>query len=280
VLGEGPVIYCLNGIAEDDASAMRDAAIRPVLNAPEQVRLARSMDALPCAIQIDSGMNRLGLEADEVADLFGGPCPLDARLVMSHLACSDDAAHPMNESQRAAFEALAAHPRLAGLPRSLAATGGVLLGPDYHYALTRPGIGLHGGLPFANGRAVVTLDVPVLQVRAVAEGETVGYGNTWTARRPSRIATIAAGYADGLIRAMGGGAAAWFEGARLPMAGRVSMDLITLDATDAPGLMAGHAVRLLGEAQGVDDLAAAAGTIGYEILTGLGSRYARRYVGG
>jgi alanine racemase len=224
-------------------------------------------------------MNRLGLEAAEVAELFAGPCPLDARLVMSHLACADDAAHPMNESQRSAFETLAAHPRLAALPRSLAATGGVLMGDAYHYALTRPGIGLYGGLPFAEAQPVVTLAVPVLQIRDVAPGETVGYGNAWTAARASRVATIAAGYADGLIRAMGGQAAAQVEGQTVPVIGRVSMDLITLDATDVPALRPGDTVELLNAALTVDRLAAAAGTIGYEILTSLGTRYQRRYVG-
>ena len=140
-------------------------------------------------------------------------------------------------------------------------------------------MGLYGGLPFAAARPVVTLEVPVLQVRAVAAGESVGYGNAWIATRPSRIATIAAGYADGLLRAMGGQGAARFEGAALPVVGRISMDLITLDATDAPGLAQGAMVRVLDPAQGVDALASAAGTIGYEVLTALGSRYRRRYVG-
>jgi alanine racemase len=278
-LGPGPVIYCLNGLAEDDAAALREGAIRPVLNSPEQVRLARDMGTMPCAIQIDSGMNRLGLEAAEVAALFAGPCPLDARLVMSHLACADDPVDPMNESQRKAFAALTSHPRLAALPRSLAATGGIMMGEAYHHALTRPGIGLYGGLPFARARPVVTLTVPVLQVRDVAVGESVGYGNAWTAARPSRIATIGAGYADGLIRAMGNRAAVMVEGRTLPVVGRVSMDLVTLDATDAPDLQAGDSVEVLGAARGVDRLAEAAGTIGYEILTSLGTRYRRRYVG-
>jgi alanine racemase len=275
-LGAGPAIHCLNGVASDTAAAFAAAAVRPVLSAPEQVALARAA-GLPAALQLDTGMNRLGLEPAELA-----AAPLDGlplTLVMSHLACADEPAHPMNAAQAEAFRALTADPRLAGLPRSLAATGGILLGPSFRHDLVRPGIGLYGGRPFTAARPVVTLDVPVLQVRLVAAGEAVGYAAAWVAPRASRIATIAAGYADGLIRAMGGRTRAFAGGHALPFVGRVSMDLITLDTTDAPHLAPGDTVRLIGPAQGVDDLADAAGTIGYEILTSLGTRYARAYVG-
>jgi alanine racemase len=275
-LGPGPVIHCLNGLMPGDTAAFAQASIRPVLNAPEQVAWARD-SGLDCALQIDTGMNRLGLETAELA-----AAPLEGlrlTLVMSHLACADEPGHPMNAAQRAAFAAMTADPRLAGLPRSLAATGGTLLGADYHFDLVRPGVGLYGGLPFAAARPVVTLDVAVVQVRDVAAGEAVGYAAAWVAPRPSRIATIASGYADGLIRAMGGRLAAWHGDVALPLVGRVSMDLITLDATDAPGLKPGETVRLLGARQGVDAMAEAAGTIGYEILTSLGTRWPRRYEG-
>jgi alanine racemase len=275
-LGPGPAIHCLNGVAPDTAAAFAAAAIRPVLSAPEQVALARAA-GLPSALQLDTGMNRLGLEAEELA-----AAPLDGlplTLVMSHLACADDPAHPMNAAQTEAFRTLTADPRLAGVPRSLSATGGILFGPAFRHDLVRPGIGLYGGRPFANARPVVTLDVPVLQIRHVAKGEAVGYAAAWVAPRDCRIATIAAGYADGLIRAMGGRTRAFAGATPLPFVGRVSMDLITLDASDAPGLVPGDTVRLLGPSQSVDDLADAAGTIGYEILTSLGTRYARAYVG-
>ena len=159
------------------------------------------------------------------------------------------------------------------IPRSLAATGGVLLGPAYHFDLCRPGIGLYGGAPFLDAQPVVLLSLPVIQIRDVEPGESVGYGNAWTAARPSRIATVSAGYADGLIRAMGPQADLWRDGTSCPVVGRVSMDLITVDVTDLAD--APEALDILGPDQGVDALAATAGTIGYEILTSLGARYAR-----
>ena len=286
VLGDGPEIWCFNGLCPATASDLLARDVRPLLNDPSQAALARETArdagcAFPCGLQLDSGMNRLGLEADELAALLleDGLAGLELGLLMSHLACSDAAAHPMNAEQRAAFEAMTADPPLAGVRRSLAATGGVLLGSGYAYDVVRPGIGLYGGAPFLEGEAVVRLDLPVLQIRAVAPGEAVGYGATWRAERPTRIATVAAGYADGVIRAAGNRGAAIHRGRRLPFAGRISMDLITLDVTDAPDLAPGDRVELLGRSQGVDALAAAAGTIGYEILTSLGPRYARRYEG-
>ncbi len=287
-LGPGPAIHVFNGMTDDDAADVLANDLRPCLNSAGQVAAARRAAAqagrrLAVALQLDSGMNRLGLEPGELAALLDATAALeglDVALVISHLACADDPAHAMNAAQRAAFLSMTAHPRLAGVPRSLSATGGALLGPAFAFDLVRPGIGLYGGLPFAEARPAVALDVPVIQIRAVLPGEAVGYGGAWRAARPSRVATIAAGYADGLIRAMGGRARAFRGGAALPVIGRVSMDLITLDATDAPDLAENAMVSLLGPQQGVDDLAAAAGTIGYEILTSLGTRYARRYDGG
>lgn len=164
------------------------------------------------------------------------------------------------------------------MPRSLAATGGILLGPEYHFELTRPGVGLYGGLPFRDARTVAHLDLPVIQTRDIAAGETVGYGNTWTAPAPARIATVAAGYADGIHRIMGPKTQMYHDGTACPIRGRISMDLIGVDVShlrDAPDTLS-----LLGHDQGVDDLADNAGTIGYEILTSLGQRYTRRYAGG
>ena len=182
----------------------------------------------------------------------------------------------MNAARLAAFAALAAG--LPGLRLSLAATGGILLGPAYHYGLTRPGIGLYGGLPFAAARPVVTLALPVIQVRELAPGEAVGYGAAWIAPRRARIATVAAGYADGLPRALGGSGLALFAGATAcPLVGRVSMDLITVDVTGLAEVP--DHIEILDEHQTVDDLASAAGTIGYEILTSLGGRYERVYKG-
>ncbi len=171
-------------------------------------------------------MNRLGMEPDEFAAL--GPLPASVRLVMSHLACADEPGHPMNARQLAAFHAMTdgvAH------RRSLAATGGILLGPEYHFDLVRPGIGLYGGRPFADADPVVTLTAPVIQTRVVMPAETVGYGNTYTADAERRIATISAGYADGLIRAMGPEARVHAGSSPCDVVGRVSMDLITVDVS-------------------------------------------------
>ena len=290
VLGPAAALYCFNGMAPGDAALLRAFDIRPLLNSPGQIAAARAAAAgevsdapLRCGLQLDTGMNRLGLEADELAAVLDDPRGLDGLapdLVISHLACADDPADPMNAAQSAAFAAMTAHPRLSRLRRSLSATGGALLGPDWRHDLVRPGIGLYGGLPFAEAAPVVRLSVPILQIRAVAAGEAVGYGAAWRAERETRVATISAGYADGLIRAMSGRARVFHGGRALPMLGRVSMDLITVDVTEAPGLAPGDALELLGPRQTIDALAGAAGTIGYEILTSLGSRYARRYEGG
>jgi len=161
-------------------------------------------------------------------------------------------------------------------PRSLANTGAVLLDKAYHFDLTRPGIGLYGGLPHVDARPVVTLDIPVIQCRNLDAGQTVGYGNSFTAARPSRIATISAGYADGILRAMGPKTGLFADDMLCPIAGRISMDLIGVDITDR-----GYdpkTLQLLGPQQTVDTLADAAGTIGYEILTSMGARYTRRYL--
>ena len=219
-------------------------------------------------------MNRLGMEPAEWAALRDIVLPQNPVLLMSHLACADEAAHPMNAAQLKTFHEMTEG---TGIPRSLAATGGILLGQEYHFDLTRPGVGLYGGEPFFDSHPVVRLDVPVIQIRDLDPGETVGYGNTWTAERLSRIATISAGYADGLIRAMGPHAQLFAGDRACPVVGRVSMDLITVDVTDVPG--APETLSLLNDIQGVDDLAEAAGTIGYEILTSLGARYKRVALG-
>jgi alanine racemase len=275
-LGPGPQICVLSGHMAGDTAAIREAALVPMLNSVEQ--LTRHFEALPghpFGIQLDTGMNRLGMEMPEWQAV--APIVLEAQpqFLMSHLACADEPGHPMNAAQLAAFHAMTDG---TDVPRSLAATGGILLGPAYHFDLTRPGIGLYGGAPFAEGAPVVALDLPVVQVREVAAGETVGYGCTWTAEIPSTVATVAAGYADGLMRALSARATLWAGDTPCPVVGRVSMDLITVDVTHLETVP--DALAVLGPAQGPDALAAAAGTIGYEILTALGPRYARRYRGG
>ena len=270
-LGPDPRIFVFSGHMAGDADMLRAHRLIPLLNSVDQMlRHIEGLPGHPFGVQLDTGMNRLGLEPAEWAAVRDIALSQNPVLALSHLACADTPDHPMNARQRRVFGDLT-----EGLdfPRSLAATGGILLGRDYHFDLTRPGIGLYGGQPFGEARAVVRLDVPVIQIRALEPGETVGYGNSWQAARPSRIATLSAGYADGLIRAMGPRARVFADGLACPVVGRVSMDLITVDITDLEGDP--ESLGLLGEAQGIDDLAEAAGTIGYEILTALGARYKR-----
>ncbi|MFC3615853.1 alanine racemase [Lutimaribacter marinistellae] len=272
-LGPGPVICVFSGHMAGDTELLRDFDLVPMLNSIDQMlRHAEAMPDHPFGVQLDSGMNRLGMEPAEWVALRELALRLKPELIMSHLACADEPGHPMNTRQLQSFREMTEG---LDIPLSLAATGGILLGPEYHFDLCRPGIGLYGGLPFAEAQPVVFLDVPVIQVREVEPGETVGYGNTWFATRPSRIATIAAGYADGILRGTGGGLVAHSDGHRCPVVGRVSMDLITVDVTDLD--QDPDHLRLLGEKQRVDDWADAAGTIGYEILTSLGARYTRDY---
>jgi alanine racemase len=275
-LGPGPQICVFSGHMAGDTEMIGDLDLTPMLNSIEQV--TRHLEALPghpFGVQLDTGMNRLGMEAAawEAAAAFvlsAGPV-----LLMSHLACADEPGHPMNAAQLAAFRAMTDG---ADVARSLSATGGILLGSDYHFDLTRPGIGLYGGLPFAAAARVLDLSLPVVQLREVEAGETAGYGNAWTAEIPSRLATVSGGYADGLMRALSGVGVLWHGDVPCPIAGRVSMDLIIADVThlaEDP-----TALDVLGPHQTADDLATAAGTIGYEILTALGARYARRYLEG
>ncbi len=275
-LGEGPEIFVFSGHMAGDTEMIGDLGLTPMLNSVEQVK--RHRDALPGAafgVQLDTGMNRLGLEPADWAAVSAELIAAGPKLVMSHLACSDEPDHPMNAAQLKNFRAMTDG---TGLKRALSATGGILLGPDYHFDITRPGIGLYGGLPFEKARPVVRLSLPVVQIRTVAPGETVGYANSWTAPRESRIATVAAGYADGLSRRFSGKARLWAGDTPCPLVGRVSMDLITVDVTDLAEVP--QSLDILGPHQGVDALAEVAGTIGYEILTALGQRYQRAYVGG
>jgi alanine racemase len=270
-LGPEPEIYVFSGHMEGDGRKLAGAALIPMLNSIEQ--LARHLESLPghaFGIQLDTGMNRLGFEWADWSEAAGIALDHDPLWLTSHLACADEPDHGMNNYQLDIFRQMTDG---LGVPRSLSATGGILLGPDYHFDLTRPGIGLYGGHPFDAAQPVVRLDLPVVQCRDLMEGEVVGYGNAWQAERPSRIATVSGGYADGLLRALSGRATFYHGDTPCPLVGRVSMDLITVDITDLgtdPDFL-----TLLGPAQGVDALARVAGTIGYEVLTSLGSRYTR-----
>ncbi|MDF0594636.1 alanine racemase [Psychromarinibacter halotolerans] len=273
-LGPSARIFVYGGHMAGDTDTIGDLGLVPMLNSIEQMtRHFESLPGLPFGVQLDSGMNRLGMEPAEWAAVRDITMRQGPQLVMSHLACADEPGHEMNRTQLANFHEMT---RGLGVPLSISATGGTLLGPDYHFDMVRPGVGLYGGMPFEDAATVVRLSLPVIQVREVDAGEPVGYGNSWIADRPSRIATVSAGYADGVHRALAGKGIAMYHGATAcPIVGRVSMDLITVDITDLDGDP--QALDLLNTMQRIDDLADAAGTIGYEMLTALGPRYVRRY---
>jgi alanine racemase len=274
-VGSEAEIFIYSGHMDGDTQVIRNLGLIPLINSAEQ--LTRHLEALPghpFGIQLDTGMNRLGMTPAEWAALRDLALQARPRLIVSHLACADEPGHAMNATQLDRFRAMTEG---CSVPRSLAATGGILLGPEYHFDLTRPGIGLYGGAPFAEAYPVVALDLPVIQIRDLEAGEAVGYGCTWTAPAPTRIATLGAGYADGLLRCLSNRARVWAGDVACNLVGRVSMDLLTVDVTHVREVP--EALSLLGAHQGIDDLAEAAGTIGYEVLTALGPRYRRRYLG-
>lgn len=274
-LGPIPRIFVFGGHMAGDAGILQQNDLMPLLNSAEQI--ARHRQALPghhFGIQVDSGMNRLGIKEKDWRDVAAGVLAEGPDLLMSHLACADDAENPMNAAQLANFRRMTDG---YGVARSLAATDGIRLGAEYHFDLTRPGIGLYGGSMAPGLGPVVRLTLPVIQTHDLQVGERVGYGGTWQALTPTRIATLSAGYADGLIRAMGGKIKVFQGDTACPVVGRVSMDLLTVDVSDLRHKP--EALDILCPAQGVDVLARAAGTIPYEILTALGPRYARHYAG-
>jgi alanine racemase len=243
------------------------------------------------ALHIDTGMNRLGLSAEDIA--LRGTRAIARRagldLLMSHFACSEEPSHPLNARQMADFREL--RDLFPGVPGSLANSSGIFLGPDAHHDLVRPGVALYGANPTPGHlnlmRAALRLEGRIVQVRDVEQDDTVGYGATWTARRPTRLAIVSIGYADGFLRAASAsdakpGAEAVVAGRPCPLAGRVSMDLLAVDVTDLPNdkPRRGDTAALLDDTIGVDDLASHAGTIAYEVLTSLGRRYHRVYKGG
>jgi alanine racemase len=282
-------IYLLHGLPEGAEAEVVEARLVPILNHPGELEryaaLARRLERrVPAALQIDTGMCRLGFGAREVQGIDRAQiAAFDLRLVMSHLACAEERSNPLNELQRERFERLR-----RGLPAaraSFANSSGIFLGPAYRLDLCRPGVALYGVNPTpgqANPMApVVTLEAPVLQVHEASEPGTVGYGASCSIGPGSRIAAVPVGYADGYLRAASNRAKARIDGREVPVAGRVSMDLITLDISALPPetVRPGTMVELISGPNGVDELAAAAATIGYEILTRLGSRFRRRYIG-
>lgn len=283
-------IYVLNGLVPGAEAACATAGLRPVINTLDQARrwadqARRGGARLPAAVQVDSGMSRLGLDAGEVEDLAADRAFFDAVevvLVMSHLACADVPAASANEEQRRRFDALA--DQLApDAPRSLANSGASLTDAGSYGDVVRPGVALYGGEPIEGGasglKPVVTLEARVVQVRTIPAGAGVGYGLTYVAPDERRIATLGLGYADGWPRRLGGKAAAVWRGQRLPIVGRVSMDSMGIDISALPpgALAEGDFVELIGPDQPLQAVADQAETVTYEILTGLGSRFPRIY---
>jgi alanine racemase len=295
-LARDTTIYVLNGVLPEDAATFVELNARPVINSMAELAEWDTFVASHdwhggAALHVDTGMNRLGISADEAAAL--APRLQNENhgiaLIMSHLACAELAEHPLNASQIRLFRDLRLLYR--GVPASLANSSGIFLSETPHFDLARPGAALYGINPTPGRpnpmRNVVELTAPILQVRQLEKGETVGYGATWTAKRPSRIAVAALGYADGLLRAASGsdrerGGAAVVAGKRCPIAGRISMDLVCIDVTDLPdGVVHRRDVAtFIGADITIDDLAASAGTIAYEILTRLGREGHRIYRGG
>jgi alanine racemase len=289
-------IYVLNGFFQNTAEAYAKIDCRPVIGdlhelAEWDVFCRRSGWHGGVAIHIDTGMHRLGLTITEALGLIPRITAGDhgITLVMSHLASAEQLHNPINARQLAAFREIASV--FTGVPASLANSSGIYLGPQFQFDLVRPGAALYGVNPTPEAdnpmQPVVELKARIVQIRSVERGETVGYGGTWTARRPTRIAIVATGYADGYFRAASAsdgtrGAEVVVAGKRCPIAGRISMDLMAVDITDLPHNTArrGHMVTLIGEGITVDELAHHFGTIGYEVLTSLGRRYVRIYKGG
>jgi len=292
---EDAAIYVLHGPPPGATREFVEHDLVPVLNDPGQVAdwraAARALGrSLPAAIQFDTGMSRMGLAPADLQALLDDPALLEGIrpvLAMSHLACADEPAHPMNALQCERFRTGLGklRERFPGLPGSLANSSGIFLGGAFHHQLARPGAALYGINPQPGSanplRQPVSLAARIVQTRTVQAGDVVGYGAHFTACGPTRIATISIGYADGWLRSQSCRGHAFIDGVRVPIAGNVSMDSITLDVSGIPEahVAPGQPVELLGAHQTIDDVAREAGTIGYEVLTRLGSRFHRSYLG-
>jgi len=283
------LVASLTGVAPGGARAQAASGVVPVINSLPELALWRAEAhrlgrALPAFLHIDTGMNRLGLTPAEVEQLVQDPgllSGIELRFILTHLVSAERPGDPINRIQLERFRAAGA--RLPRALRSIANSSGMFLGADFASDLARPGAALYGVNPTPAQpnpmQAVVRLAARVLQIREVPAGETVGYNGIWEAQQPARIATIGAGYADGLLRSLSNLGQAYFDGTPLPLVGRVSMDLITFDATATQALRPGDSLELIGPQQSVDEFAAGAATSAYEILTSLGARYARSWLG-
>ena len=260
------IIYDLSGFSAFFTDLPTN--IRPVLNTMAQLKTNRHTDF---ALQFDTGMTRLGFDIAQLDALTH----LKPSLIMSHLACSDEPDHPMNASQLTVFKTIRA--AFPNVPASFSATGGILLGSEFQFELTRPGIGIYGGAPFIAAKPTVQMSLPIIGTRDIKAGTRIGYGGTFTAPHDMRVATLLGGYADGLLRTLSGKAKFFAGDQACPILGRVSMDAITINITtlnDSP-----TSLDLFHPTQTLNDLANIAGTIPYEILTSIGARYERNFSG-
>jgi alanine racemase len=293
-------IFVLSGIWPGMERRFFENDLVPVIASEEQLTFWMSVLSdygdYPCALQVDTGFNRLGLPMEDalaLADDVSRPASFAPVLVMSHLACGDDPSNAMNRQQLEAFRKVSA--AFEGIEASLANSAGIFLGPEYHFDLTRPGIATYGGeaVPGITNpmRPVATAEARIIQTRSVKAGETVGYGRALQLTRDSRLAIVSAGYADGYMRSQSSagvplrqtgiaGGHGYIAGHKVPVAGRITMDLTIFDVTDLPEnlVRAGDYIELFGNNVLLDDAARAAGTIGYEILTSMGLRHERRYI--
>jgi alanine racemase len=287
-VGTMPRIYVLNGLLAGEEQEFLRHGLVPALNDLGQIQVwsaaaRQARRKVPAVVNFDTGMSRLGLtprEAGELAADRARLADLDLRFWMSHLACADEPEHALNRRQLNDLKSLLRP--LPKAPVSFANSSGIFLGPDYHFDLVRPGCALYGINPLPGRpnpmKQVATLATKVLQIRTIDRPQTVGYGATHQAAGPTRVATIAAGYADGWLRSLSNRGFAVVNGAKAPFIGRVSMDLITIDATALPDLKPGDPVHLMDEQLTSDHVGDLAGTIGYEVLTRIGSRFHRHYL--
>lgn len=294
-------VFVLNGLFSQSVATVAEAGLIPVLSSVEEIAVWAEYWQLrggrrPCALHVDTGMNRMGLSVDEALEFAADPARRDTItpiLIISHLACADEPAHPLNRQQVDRFNTVVPH--FPGVEASMANSAGVFLGPECHFDLTRPGIALYGGEAVIDApnpmRPVVRCETRIAQLRRVPGGETISYGASQTLLRDTLVATCSIGYSDGYHRSLSGSgvelrklsnpaAFGYAGGKRVPVLGRVTMDLVMFDVTDLSdgAVQTGDHIELFGANIALDDVARAAGTIGYELLTGLGQRYHRRYL--
>jgi alanine racemase len=288
-ISDSVAIYVMHGSPAGYEPEFLEYRCIPVLNSAEQILAWRTLaesrqTELPAIIQLDTGMSRMGLSGAEVQAWLADPDfirGIQLQYLMSHLACAEDQEDPMNAQQLALFNRL--RETLPKCGASLANSSGIFLGADFHFDLARPGAALYGIAPVAGQpnpmQAVAHLQGKIIQTREIAAGTGVGYSLTWRSTQPGRIATVAVGYADGWLRALSNRGVVHIDGIKAAMVGNVSMDTITIDVSHVPlsKLVPGTLVDLISSENTVDQIAARAGTIGYEILTSLGHRYHREY---